>query len=48
MRVTVPGNVTMVFKTIMDIVMYELIDSGFTTERILTFDYDSQDKHAEE
>ena len=43
MKVLVPSNVTMVFKTIMDIVMYELIDSELTTERILAFDYDSQD-----
>ena len=45
MRITVPSNVTMVYKIIMDIVIYELFESDYTSELILNFDYDSQDKH---
>ena len=37
----VSGNVSMVFEIMMEIVMYDILDSEWTTELFFNFDYES-------
>ena len=40
MRIMVPSNVSMIFEIIMPFVIYDVLDSEYSTELVLDFDYD--------
>ena len=46
-RIVIPGNVSMVFSILIPIVMFDILDSEYTTELFLVFDYESEDEAAE-
>jgi hypothetical protein len=45
LAITIPGNVGLLFSTMVPLVMFDLLDSEYTTEQVLNFDYDEHDKN---
>ena len=46
LKIVMPGHITMFFSILIPIVMFDVLDSGWTTEAVLDFDYDTQDELA--
>jgi len=40
LRILIPSNVSLVFSIIIPIVMFDILDSDYSTELLLEFDYD--------
>ena len=47
MRCIIPSNVEAYFRTMIPIVTFDILESEWTTEKILNFDYDAEDLLAE-
>ena len=43
LNVLIPGNVSMLFSIMVPIVMFDILDSSYTSELVLTFDEEAQD-----
>jgi len=44
--VVIPGNVAMMFSLMVPVVMYDILDSSYTSELLLTFDWDGQEEES--
>ena len=44
--VVIPGNVAMMFSLMVPVVMYDILDSSYTSEFFLTFDWDGQEEES--
>ena len=40
-RILIPSNINMVFSVIIPIVMFDILDSEYTSELLLEFDYET-------
>ena len=47
-KILLPGNVTMVFSIIIPIVMFDILDSEYTSELLFTFDTEAEDEAAKD
>ena len=48
LKTIMPGNVTMLFSILIPIVMFDIIDSGWSTELIFNFDFAAEGEKAQE
>jgi len=48
MKVIVPSNVSMLFTLMIPVVMFDIMDSSWTTELFLTFDEDNEEELAKQ
>jgi len=48
MHVIIPGNVNMFFSILIPIVMFDIIDSEWSTELVFTFDSEGQEETAKD
>lgn len=47
MKVIMPSNVSMLFTLMIPVVMFDIMDSSWTTELFLTFDEEGEERLAE-
>ena len=43
LAIVIPGNVGLMFTTMVPLVMFDLLDSEYTTEQVLNFDYEQHE-----
>jgi hypothetical protein len=46
MKILFPGNINMLFSIMIPIVMFDIIDSSWSTELLFNFDFDAEDEKA--
>ena len=44
MKIIMPGNVTMLFSILIPIVMFDIIDSSWSTELLFNFDFAGEER----
>lgn len=44
MKIVIPPNVMFCFMIMLPFVMFDIVETEYTTEKILEFDYDAQEK----